>query len=126
MKRCKWCREEIIPSKVLSPWRHVSGAYTCSYAAENMAEPADERWEKVWASVGPPDFDIDDPGPEGYYTEVLQFRIEVVYEDMYYWVVQRIHKQDIAAVKPEINVWKFLMNEMVSQMDERLPEEEHD
>lgn len=82
----------------------------------------DERWAKMRASIGVPDYDILDPAPDEWYKNVLEFRIEVHYDGMTYWSVQYVDREILPL--GQIDIYAFVLNEMIKMIDERL--DEHD
>jgi hypothetical protein len=126
---CKWCRwpiragHEKVFGELIAPWIHKVGMYSCPVHPETMAEPADTRWEKVFASVSSPEYDIDDPAPDEYYRDFLEFRIEVIHGPLYHYVIERVHKNYIELTIP--GTYGFILDKMVAQMDERLKEVEN-
>lgn len=81
----------------------------------------DTRWEKVWARIGEPEIHPSDI--ENGYAETLkkwvEIRIEVVYDKTRWYQVQQIHKDDIEQFR--FDIWKFILDEMVSRLDETIP-----
>lgn len=78
----------------------------------------DPRWERVWARSGTPEYDIVEPMPDEWYKDMLEIRIEVRDAGMFYWQVQRIHKEDLKGLPPDAYQW--LLDKMVEVIDERM------
>lgn len=110
MKRCKWCREEIIPSRAFAPWRHFTGPFTCKRHPETVAEPADERWERVYATFGRNDF----------FPGTWVFFVEVRFENQR-WTSRHVIAEEELVQYPKS--YTHVLDAMVDFIDEMLPEE---
>lgn len=112
MKRCKWCGADLYPSRVLNPWVHDSGFFTCPLRPEKLAEPADGRWEQVWAEVAE---------ESRFGTDVLRFRIEIRYDGVPYYSNILVPKDDLKYAK--FDLFAYTLDEMIYKIDELLERE---
>jgi hypothetical protein len=123
VQTCKWCRKEIVKGwevyngAPIAPWMHKVGMYTCPHHPETLAEPADNRWENVYASISKPKiYDCDlKSGYSKILEDLLEVRIDVWYEGEHYTQVYRTHKDTPELVL--IDWWTFLLDGMVRGLD---------
>lgn len=80
----------------------------------------DERWEFMWGYIGEPDYDIeyDCPRPG----EWVEFRMEVRYKGMTWYSVHQIATKDLEDLNFRLETERWLLDKMVTQIDERLDE----
>lgn len=107
---CRNCREPIRtthPFETL-PYRHMSGFFTCFGNASSIADPADLRWEKVYASIK------KDP----VYENQWWFQIEVVYKGQRHHAIQLIDEVERAQVRVPAD--RFILDSMVKELDKSL------
>jgi hypothetical protein len=128
MKRCKHCREEIVEGweksggELIAPWMHKSGTYTCRYRPENLAEPADERWEKVWARIGKPECPpFGDPEGTLKEEDYLQLYIRVEYQGRLYYSNHLMLAEDHFEFGEDVLRW--MLNEMCKHVDQFMEKE---
>ena len=119
MKYCKWCRRVIRPGESdIAPWIHDIGFYICPGQSETMAEPADERWEDVYASVTPIDIHTyPDPKPI-WLLDVIEFRIVVRYKGERVYTTIRKHKNELERYRGDL--YSLTLDKMVKDLDEAL------
>lgn len=104
---CRNCREPIRhthPFEAL-PYRHTSGFFTCFGNASSIADPADQRWEKVYASIK------KDP----VYENQWRFQIDVVYKGQRHYTVHLMDEVERAQVRVPAD--RFLWDVMVKDLD---------
>lgn len=109
---CKWCRSTIKLSvhrdldPTLPHWIHTTGLYTCPRAPENLAYPADTRWETVYASITREDNDL------------YRFEITLQYYGQKVGVVHRIPLDHFASG----HQWakKQVLDTLVREMDKAM------
>lgn len=82
----------------------------------------DPRWINVYGYIGPPEIHPYDL--ETGYTETLErqieVRVEVVYKGNRIYSVIHIDKDAPELIIPEINFWKFVLDDIVKQIDKEL------
>lgn len=82
----------------------------------------DERWEKVYASIGIKEdfrsYELDEGLNLSNWYEI---KIELWHEHMYYYRFELIHEDDWDQFTPEVIA--FVLNEMAASIDERLDEQ---
>lgn len=81
----------------------------------------DSLWENVYASVDKVTY-VDDDFDE--FVELVEFRVTVIVNNDPQWVYQRMLRSDYEdIVAPEEEVFRWMWNEMVDMLDERLENE---
>lgn len=117
---CKWCREPIKRSELDGfdevAWVHLSGLYTCPMHPETFAEPADIRWDFVYAYVGPVRYD----NLSEWEKKQTEYRIDVIYKGLMHSTIHRVHKDQRG--RAEFDFDKQVMIQMIEHMDEILDE----
>lgn len=76
----------------------------------------DERWKKMSASIGEPDYDIDEDWPKpGEWTE---FWLEVHYSGQMFYCKQLLTTSDLEELTAnDLQIEKWIFNEMIKMID---------
>lgn len=80
----------------------------------------DERWERVYGTIGPVPISSHDI-ETGFYKvleDQIEVRVEVRYKGTQVYSVMRLHKDGIELTY--VDIWKFTLDMMVEQIDEAL------
>lgn len=116
-KTCKRCRQpiEFVETVIDDLWVHVETRLGFCDSNENFltakdwAEPADERWENVWASISKVEHDIEKRN--------VEYRIEVAHGTWLHRLVRRVRKDKLRA---EVRFDHDILDEMIQEMDEMI------
>lgn len=114
--KCKWCREDIEPRMEMESWSHKTGTFSCKYHPETIAEPADLRWENVFASSVTIPKNDPFPGLSG--MTRLRIDVEIDGETVGNTTILDAIELEYAL----IDMYSFTINKMVYKIDIALDE----
>lgn len=115
---CKWCRTPLLD--VDGAWVRADGTYTCMPRSENLAEPADRRWEKMYATIGPcpiSERDIE-TGWDKTLEKLIKFYVVVIYKDQRIYSTQLVDQKELQFANFDLYSWT--LDQMVKHVDEFL------